>query len=143
MWDIFRREDAARLSVWLCENAKLFMHEGGCLQQLLGGEELDHPLHSHVGNADYKFWAMGGFNHLQPGAQLCLATFLLWPLSLVQRCLPGLLLCTDGSQGQVAGQSLCVSCTPSYLQQSYATAEDWPVTCRRPASFLLLPCDTC
>ena len=48
MWDIFRREDAARLSVWLRENAKLFMHEECRLQQLLGGDELDHSLHSHV-----------------------------------------------------------------------------------------------
>ena len=48
MWDIFRQEDAARLSAWLRENAKLFMHEGCCLQQLLGGDELDYPLHSHV-----------------------------------------------------------------------------------------------
>ena len=44
--------------MWLRSNARLFMHEGCCLQQLLGGDELENPLHSHVSINWYKLWAM-------------------------------------------------------------------------------------
>lgn len=70
--------------MWLRENARLFMHEGCCLQQLLGGDELENPLHSHVSTDGLKFGALGGSGCLQPANQLCPATLPSWPFFLGQ-----------------------------------------------------------
>ena len=48
VWDIFRREDSARLAQWLTENAQDFMHAGRRVDTYMNAVEWVNPLHAHV-----------------------------------------------------------------------------------------------